>query len=164
MIFRLAYRGDLPALRLGTDRGPWRFRQETVESMEAQARDFVSSGCQTEAAPFMLRRYPWIRKAWERFRCEGRGESMDRFHQLRSVPAGEKPPTPGASQNILTVRESASLLRLGEKGLRKLVLRGEIPAFRISSSPRSQLRFRRSRLEAWIKTREWELRREVESV
>lgn len=51
------------------------------------------------------------------------------------------------SDEILTIREVASLLKIGEKTAYTMAQSGELPAFKV----RGQWRFRRADLDAWIR-------------
>lgn len=48
--------------------------------------------------------------------------------------------------DILTIRELAALLRVGEKTAYTLAQEGEVPGFKVGG----QWRFRRTDIEAWI--------------
>lgn len=47
---------------------------------------------------------------------------------------------------VLTIKEVAALLKIGEKSAYTMVQRGDLPAFKV----RGQWRFRRADLDAWI--------------
>ena len=47
---------------------------------------------------------------------------------------------------FLTTRDVADLLKVSEKTVRRLQRRGDLPSFRVGS----QVRFRRSDIEAWV--------------
>ena len=51
---------------------------------------------------------------------------------------------------FLTMKEVATLLKIGEKTVYSLAQRGEIPAFKVGR----QWRFRKSALEQWVKEQE----------
>lgn len=53
------------------------------------------------------------------------------------------------SDEILTIREVASLLKIGAKTAYTMVQSGELPGFKV----RGQWRFRRSDIRAWIESR-----------
>jgi len=50
------------------------------------------------------------------------------------------------SDEILTVQDVATLLKVADKTVYTMAQRGELPAFKV----RGQWRFRRSDLDAWI--------------
>jgi excisionase family DNA binding protein len=50
------------------------------------------------------------------------------------------------SDEILTVQEVATLLKVADKTVYTMAQRGELPAFKV----RGQWRFRRADLDAWI--------------
>ena len=49
-------------------------------------------------------------------------------------------------EEILTIRELAALLKIGEKTAYTMAQSGELPGFKV----RDQWRFRRSDIDAWI--------------
>ena len=53
------------------------------------------------------------------------------------------------SDEILTIREVAALLKIGEKTTYTMAQSGELPGFKV----RGQWRFRRSDIDAWIHER-----------
>lgn len=53
---------------------------------------------------------------------------------------------PGVDDEILTIREIAALLKIGEKTAYTMAQRGELPGFKV----RDQWRFRRADIDAWI--------------
>ena len=54
------------------------------------------------------------------------------------------------SLQLLTVRETAEVLRQSEWSVRQKIGRGELPAVRIGVGPRAPLRVDAGELEAWI--------------
>ena len=48
--------------------------------------------------------------------------------------------------DFLTVREVATLLKVSDKTVRRVMARGELPSFRVGA----QVRFRRTDIEAWV--------------
>lgn len=120
----------------------------TQEQADSIRRDFSAGGI-TKAA--LARRYS---VSWTAI------DDVIKHRRWNSVPT--KPA--GAQRDVLTVSEAAALLRLYPKTLRKLAYRGEIPAFRITTGPKGHLRFRRSVIEAWMRDREAEMRRETEAI
>jgi len=52
-----------------------------------------------------------------------------------------------SSDEILTIRDVAALLKIGEKTAYTMAQSGELPGFKV----RGQWRFRRSDLDAWIR-------------
>ncbi|HHH29327.1 MAG TPA: DNA-binding protein [Polyangiaceae bacterium] len=52
-----------------------------------------------------------------------------------------------SSDEILTIREVAALLKIGEKTTYTMAQSGELPGFKV----RGQWRFRRADLDAWIR-------------
>ena len=54
-----------------------------------------------------------------------------------------------SDHEILTIREVATLLRIGEKTAYTMAQSGELPGFKV----RGQWRFRRSDVDAWIDAR-----------
>lgn len=54
-----------------------------------------------------------------------------------------------ADDEILTIREVAALLKIGEKTAYTMSQSGELPGFKV----RGQWRFRRSDIDAWIHER-----------
>ena len=50
------------------------------------------------------------------------------------------------STDVLTIREVAALLKIGEKTAYTMVKAGELPGFKV----RGQWRFRRADVDAWI--------------
>lgn len=52
-----------------------------------------------------------------------------------------------SSDEILTIREVASLLKIGEKTAYTMAQAGDLPGFKV----RGQWRFRRADLDAWIR-------------
>ena len=53
------------------------------------------------------------------------------------------------SINLLTMSEAASLLKISQKTLHRMIQKGRIPAFKIGN----QWRFLESRIEQWIQER-----------
>jgi len=53
---------------------------------------------------------------------------------------------PGVEDEILTIRELAALLKIGEKTAYTMAQSGELPGFKV----RDQWRFRRADIDAWI--------------
>ena len=53
---------------------------------------------------------------------------------------------PGLDDEILTIRELAALLKIGEKTAYTMAQSGELPGFKV----RDQWRFRRADIDAWI--------------
>jgi excisionase family DNA binding protein len=53
---------------------------------------------------------------------------------------------PGVDDEILTIRELAALLKIGEKTAYTMAQSGELPGFKV----RDQWRFRRADIDAWI--------------
>lgn len=53
---------------------------------------------------------------------------------------------PSLDDEILTIRELAALLKIGEKTAYTMAQRGELPGFKV----REQWRFRRANIDAWI--------------
>lgn len=53
---------------------------------------------------------------------------------------------PGVDDEILTIRELAALLKIGEKTAYTMGQSGELPGFKV----RDQWRFRRADIDAWI--------------
>jgi len=53
---------------------------------------------------------------------------------------------------LLTVRETAEVLRQSEWSVRQKIGRGEIPAVRVGVGPKAPLRVLRSELERWLFT------------
>ena len=53
---------------------------------------------------------------------------------------------PFLDDEILTIRELAALLKIGEKTAYTMAQRGELPGFKV----REQWRFRRADIDAWI--------------
>lgn len=53
---------------------------------------------------------------------------------------------PGVDDEILTIRELAALLKVGEKTAYTMAQRGELPGFKV----RDQWRFRRADIDAWV--------------
>ncbi len=53
------------------------------------------------------------------------------------------------SINLLTMSEAASLLKISQKTLHRMIQKGRIPAFKIGN----QWRFLESRIEEWIQER-----------
>ena len=53
---------------------------------------------------------------------------------------------PGVEDEILTIRELAALLKIGEKTAYTMAQNGELPGFKV----RDQWRFRRADIDAWI--------------
>lgn len=60
---------------------------------------------------------------------------------------------------VLTVREVATLLKINEKTAYKLAGRGEIPGFKVGGS----WRFEKAQLEEWMKSKTSERIRQDES-
>lgn len=56
------------------------------------------------------------------------------------------PEVPGVDDEILTIRELAALLKIGEKTAYTMAQSGELPGFKV----RDQWRFRRADIDAWI--------------
>jgi excisionase family DNA binding protein len=54
------------------------------------------------------------------------------------------------SRPLLSVRETAALLGVSTKQVRRLIAAGEIPAIRLGSSKGSAIRIDRDELEAWL--------------
>jgi len=54
-----------------------------------------------------------------------------------------------SNDEILTIREVAALLKIGDKTAYTMAQSGELPGFKV----RGQLRFRRSDIDAWIHER-----------
>jgi len=52
-----------------------------------------------------------------------------------------------SDESVLTIREVADLLRIGDKKAYELAREGELPAFRVGG----QWRFQRSAIEEWMK-------------
>ncbi len=52
---------------------------------------------------------------------------------------------------LLTVDETAELLRLGESTVRRKIRTGQIPAVRLASHGRGTVRVPRDELEAWLR-------------
>ena len=52
----------------------------------------------------------------------------------------------GVDDEILTIRELAALLKIGEKTAYTMAQKGELPGFKV----RDQWRFRRTDINAWI--------------
>jgi excisionase family DNA binding protein len=60
---------------------------------------------------------------------------------------------------VLTVREVATLLKINEKTAYKLAARGEIPGFKVGGS----WRFEKAQLEEWMKSKTSKTKRQDES-
>ena len=52
--------------------------------------------------------------------------------------------------NLLTIRETAALLKQSERSVRRKVHSGQIPAVRLGDQTASPLRIRADRLERWL--------------
>ena len=64
------------------------------------------------------------------------------WYPVDFYPLGE----PGVEDAILTIRELAALLKIGEKTAYTMAQNGELPGFKV----RDQWRFRRADIDAWI--------------
>ena len=58
-----------------------------------------------------------------------------------------------ALDEILTTREACELLKIGRTKLWELTRELQIPAYRVGASQRSNLRYKRSELLAWLERR-----------
>ncbi len=57
---------------------------------------------------------------------------------------------PGIHDEILTSREARELLKIGRTKLWELTRHNAIPAYRVGNGSKSELRFKRSELIAWL--------------
>lgn len=66
----------------------------------------------------------------------------------KSATNGRLPVTPVANGEVLTLSETAALLRVSEQAIEELVSSGELPARRVSH----ELRFSKSAVMSWLAT------------
>ena len=57
---------------------------------------------------------------------------------------------PRTNDEILTSREACELLKIGRTKLWQLTRKSTIPAYRVGAGNRSELRYKRSELLAWL--------------